>query len=284
MIFDTHVHAWNAEGPDTPWRAGWRAYAPRPSLTVDRLLQEMDAAGVDAAALIPPEWDARGDELTLAAAERHPGRIVAFPALSLRDPASRERLDDWRARPGFGGLRQVFLEAPGYTPLRDGTAEWLLRAADELGLTLMVWLPGQLDLLPDLLDRHPGARLVVDHVDQGMEPGVAALEEAATTLAALADRPNLAVKASALPASASDGYPYRSTHRAVRILLDAFGPARVFWGSDFARLPCDYREAVGMVAEIEGLDDHALDALRGDAFAAYIGFQTDNEKGGSDVG
>lgn len=268
MIIDTHVHAWNAESAETPWRAGWRDFAPRPSLSVDDLLSAMDTASVDAAALIPPEWDAKGNDLVLDAAERHPDRLLAFPALSLRDPAAPDKLAGWLGRPGFGGLRQIFLKTPTYSPLTDGTADWLWRTADELGLAMMVWMPGQLDELKAVVERYPRIRLAVDHLNLGMQPAQPELQQAVAALSELAQHQNFAVKISALPALVSEDFPYTSVHPAVRSLVDSFGADRVFWGSDFARLPCSYEQARTMMSDI-GLGEQSLDAIMGRSFAQW---------------
>ena len=62
-------------------------------------------------------------------------------------------------------------------------------------------------------------------------------------------RPNVAVKASALPCYTQDRYPYRRLHPYLRRVFDAFGPKRMFWGTDYSRLPCSYREAITMFTE-----------------------------------
>jgi predicted TIM-barrel fold metal-dependent hydrolase len=68
-------------------------------------------------------------------------------------------------------------------------------------------------------------------------------------LLAMAHRPNVAVKASALPCFSSEPYPYRDLHPYIRQVFDAFGPRGVFWGTDLTRLPCCYRQAITMFIE-----------------------------------
>jgi predicted TIM-barrel fold metal-dependent hydrolase len=265
MIVDTHVHVWNAETETTPWRAAWREFAPRASLSVDVLLAEMDAAGVDRAAVIPPEWDLGGNELVFAAAEAHPDRLIAMPALSLRSPDASVQLESWRTRPGFGGLRQIFLKSPKYSPLTDGSAEWLWRAADDFGLGVMVWMPNQFEELGTVVAQYPNIRFAVDHLNLAMRPSPAELDSAVEALVGLAHHANLAVKVSALPTLVSDDYPFPAIHGTVRTLVRAFGVDRVFWGSDFARLTSGYPGAVRMMREI-GLRDTDYDAVMGGSF------------------
>lgn len=279
MVIDTHVHVWNPQTPQTPWRQGWARYAHRPEFSVEELLAEMEAADVDCATLIPPEWDRLGNELVLDGAAAHPDRLAAFPSVPLRASDSPRLLEEWARRPGFLGLRQVFLAGPGYRPLTDGSAEWLWHAADTLGLTMMVWLPGQLSVFGAIVDRFPRIRFIVDHLNMAMETDPLTVEAVLTELLALADRPQVSVKASALPAMVAEPYPFRSAGEAVRRVLDAFGSDRVFWGSDFTRLPCSYRQAVTMV------DQLAVDraSLLGDAFARWVSWPARPDRDGTPV-
>ncbi len=68
-------------------------------------------------------------------------------------------------------------------------------------------------------------------------------------LLAIADCGNVAVKVSAMPCYASEGYPYRSLHPYLRRVHEHFGPKRMFWGSDLSRLRGPYRECVTMFTE-----------------------------------
>jgi predicted TIM-barrel fold metal-dependent hydrolase len=65
----------------------------------------------------------------------------------------------------------------------------------------------------------------------------------------LAKRTNIAVKATALPCYTKGTYPYRRLHPSIRRVYDAFSPKRMFWGTDFSRLPCSYRQGVTMFTE-----------------------------------
>jgi predicted TIM-barrel fold metal-dependent hydrolase len=69
-------------------------------------------------------------------------------------------------------------------------------------------------------------------------------------LLAIAKRENVAVKATSLPSYVRDDpYPYRSVHPHLRRVYDAFGPKRIFWGTDLSRLPCSYRQGITMFTE-----------------------------------
>lgn len=103
----------------------------------------------------------------------------------------------------------------------------------------------------------------------------------------LADRPNVAVKASALPSYTDASYPFRPLHEPIRRVVDAFGVRRVFWGSEFSRLRCTYREAVTMFTEeLDFLSDDDLGWVMGRGISEWLGWPentddtpTDSEQG-----
>ena len=57
------------------------------------------------------------------------------------------------------------------------------------------------------------------------------------------------VSASALPAYTSAPYPFLPLHPYIRRIYDAFGPRRMFWGTDLARMPCTYAQAIALFTE-----------------------------------
>ena len=60
-------------------------------------------------------------------------------------------------------------------------------------------------------------------------------------LLALAKYPNVAVKTTGQPGYAEDDHPFRSLHPHLHRCFDAFGPERMFWGTDITRMPCSWR-------------------------------------------
>jgi predicted TIM-barrel fold metal-dependent hydrolase len=68
-------------------------------------------------------------------------------------------------------------------------------------------------------------------------------------LLALAKRPNIAVKASAVTDYSSEPYPFPILHGYLRQVFDAFGPKRIFWGSDISRVRHPYRQMITLFTE-----------------------------------
>ena len=89
----------------------------------------------------------------------------------------------------------------------------------------------------------------------------------------LARRPNVALKASCLPLYTADKYPYQRLHPYLRRVYDAFGPKRIFWGSDLSRLPCTYRQCVTMFTEeMTWLSNDDLEWIIGRGLCEWIGW------------
>jgi predicted TIM-barrel fold metal-dependent hydrolase len=273
QITDAQVHVWADPTPERPWPADGPGRAHRPqAFGVDDLLAEMDAAHVDRAVLVPPSFEGDHNDLVLTAAREHPDRFAVMARIPLADPNASELLAGLATTSGVYGLRLTFDRGASADWLYDGTADWLWEAAEQAGMAVMVWAPGKLDGVARVCAEHPGLRLVLDSL--GLRVGLqdeeidAPLEE----VVALARYPNLAVKASALPAYVSDPYPFRSLGPRVERVLDAFGPERVFWASDLTRLSCTYTEAATFLAELEIMSEEELAWVMGRGVGEWLGW------------
>ena len=270
-ITDSQVHVITRHTPERPWLRGdgelhgWREF------TVERLLAEMDAAGVARAVVVPPSTEGDRNDTSLQAARAHPDRLKVVGRLDITAPSSRTALASWLDEPAMAGLRVTFNRAWSAAWLTDGTADWLWPAAEAAGIPLYAHVPGQVRLLGPVARRHPGLKLIVDHLGVGAGARPDAVEEAVGDLVALAREPNVAVKASAVPTLTEEPYPFASTHHWVRAVVDAYGPRRVFWGSDITRLRCPYRECVSLFTEqLDFLSNDDLTWIMGRALGEWL--------------
>jgi predicted TIM-barrel fold metal-dependent hydrolase len=181
----------------------------------------------------------------------HPGRFAIMGTLPLDDPASRARIAGWRDRPGMLGLRYLFL-GEAARRLEDGSLDWLWAGAEAAGLPVAVLATDSLATLGRIAGRHPALRLTIDHL--GGRGGNTTLKDAAAMahmpeLLALARHPNVAVKATGVPGYSSEAYPFPAMQGFLRQVFDAFGPERMFWGTDISKMPCPWRQCVTMFTE-----------------------------------
>jgi predicted TIM-barrel fold metal-dependent hydrolase len=266
------VHIWAPNTPERPWAdPGHGADHRFTALSAAELISLMDDAGVAQAVLIPPAFEGDRHDVVLNAARRWPDRFTAVLRVSLRDTAAgRDLLRSWTAVEGLRGVRVTFTrEKRGW--LLDGTADWFWEEAEAAGVPVMAYAPGATAQLARIAAEHEGLLLAIDHF--GLEGALdeAALDAAARDLERVAARPNLVVKASALPLHVDEPYPFASLHHPLRRVVAAFGPERVFWGSDLSRHGPSYGQEVAWITEVDGLDAAELAWIRGRAVRRWLG-------------
>lgn len=280
IITDAQAHVWEADRPDRPWIPGGHDYAHGDAYTDDELIGEMDAAGVDRAVLVPPSFEGDRNDACLAAAERHPDRFAVMGRITLTEP-DPEAVARWRDQPEMLGVRVTFSRGAMASWLDDGTADWFWPAAERAGVPVMVFAPDLLDRVAAVAARHPELRLVMDHLGIRTELRDEQIDPVIDDLVELARYDNVAVKATCLPSNVTDGYPFPSLHDRIHRVVDAFGPRRVFWGSDLTRLRCSYREVVTLFTEELGfLSETDLEWIMGRAVSEWLRWPQPSEVAG----
>jgi predicted TIM-barrel fold metal-dependent hydrolase len=266
MIVDAQVHLWGKGTTLPPHRAT--------PYSADEALKDMGAAGVDRLLLHPPSWDPDSNELSVEAVQAHPGRFAILGRLPLDQPESRTRIETWKSRPGMLGLRYTFLQPHMKSWPHDGTMDWLWPAAERLEIPVALLAADFLPLLGQVATRHPRLKLIVDHMGGVMrQKGEAAMANL-PELVKLAKHPNIAVKATGGPGYASDAYPFKSLEPWYRAIYDAFGPARMFWGTDITRMSCTWRECVTAIDEsLPWLKGRDKELVMGRAVCDWIGWK-----------
>ena len=274
LIVDSQVHIWGADTPQRPWPKRAEAQRPIP-LDKDDLLREMNEAGVDRVVIVPPSWEGDRNDLAIEAALEHPGRFATMGRLDPQDPQSRGLIAKWREQPGMLGLRFTFHIPQLVTLITEGHMDWVWGEAEQAGVPIYVLVPHPLvHLIDDVAQRYPKLRLVMDHLalNSKQKDDVAFAEF--DKLLAIAKRPNVAAKVSALPCYSTDRYPYKSLHRYVRQAYDAFGPQRLFWGTDLSRSPIPYRQHVTMFTEeIPWLSESDKEWIMGRGVCEWLGWK-----------
>lgn len=246
------MHIWAANTAERPWGEGMenRAHLPVP-LTHPKLLTLMEEAGVDRAILVPPSLDGDRNDLCLAAAAEHPDRFAVMGRIFLQSPSAPAKLEEMKRQKGMLGVRLTFHRDNDRPFLTNGTADWFWPMAERLEMPVMVHAPERLAVIGDIAERHPGLKIIVDHMGFARETMDSHASAGADRILALVRHPNVFVKVSAAPCYSSEAYPFRNLHEPLKRIIGGFGERRSFWGSDFSRLPptCSYRQAVTMFTE-----------------------------------
>lgn len=273
LIVDSQAHVWGADTPQRPWPKRQAAHRPQP-VGKDELLREMDAAGVARLVIVPPGWEGDRNDLALEAARLHPGRFAVMGRLDPEDPQARTKLATWKSQPGMYGIRLTFHTEWQRPLLTEGKLDWLWPVAERAGVRLMILAPHPLlHLIDAVAQRHPGLHIALDHLGIPTKTKDDAAFAGLDRLLALAPRSNISVKASGMPCYSSQAYPYPAMHQHLRRVYDAFGPRRMFWGSDFSRLPCSYRQTVTLFTEeLPWLTDQDKEWIMGRGVCEWLGW------------
>ncbi|NGO42947.1 amidohydrolase family protein [Streptomyces ureilyticus] len=261
-IVDAHHHVWDLSVRDQDWITGPELRPLRRNFTLTDLEPETRAAGVGRTVLVQtitvpeetPEFLALAEESELI------GGVVGWTDLTRPDVA--DKLARLAELPGGAYLRGIRHQVQG-----EPDPEWLLRPDVRRGLTAvaaaglvydLVVLPHQLPACVKAAESHPELTFVLDHLGK---PPIASreLEPWASQVRALAALPNTVCKLSGLVTEADpkswtvrDLAPYADT------VLEAFGPSRLMFGSDWpvCTLAASYAQALDAAEELTaGLSD-----------------------------
>ena len=250
LIVDAQVHIWAADTPERPWPPGHahRAHRPVP-FSKDDLLREMDGGrGRRAWSSCRRPGRATATTSRSAAARAHPDRfaVMGRPPLDAADPRA---LDHWREQPGMLGIRVTTAGAGARALFTEPEGDWLWPAAERNGMPAMVSLPG---VLPEVGQhrRAPSRHAVCDRPSrpgarrQGRGRVWRSRQPAGAGEASECRRQGVG------PAALFErGVPLSPPAPVSAPVFDAFGPHRMFWGTDLTGIPCTYRQAITLFTE-----------------------------------
>jgi len=267
LIADAQVHIWTSGTPV-------HIHRQVSHYTKDELLRDMDAAGVNRVLLHPPSWDPVANEVAIEAAKQHPDRLAILGFFDLSKAENRKLVATWKNQPGMLGLRFAFLKPGEENWLVDGTVDWLWPLAEKAGLPVGLLVPNRCKEVGRIAAKHPNLRLLIDHMACPRGTQDAASFAHLPDMLALAKYPNVAIKATGAPSYSSDPYPYRNIHVYLKQIFDAFGPRRMFWGTDITRMPCTWKQCVTMFTEeLPWLKGNDLELVMGRALCDFVGWK-----------
>ncbi|GAA2545041.1 MULTISPECIES: amidohydrolase family protein [Streptomyces] len=262
MTVDAHHHVWDLSVRDQDWITGPGLRPLRRDFTMDDLIPQARAAGVERTVLVQTVTVPEETPELLALADAHEPIAGVVGWTDLTRPGVADELARLRELPGGQYLKGVRHQVQS-----EPDPEWLLRpdvqrslaAVADAGLAYdLVVLPSQLPACVRAAAALPRLTFVLDHAGK---PPVASgtLEPWASDVRALAALPNTVCKLSGLvteadPASWSidDLRPYAD------VVLDAFGPGRLMFGSDWP--VCTLAAAYGDVLSTARALARGLDA------------------------
>jgi hypothetical protein len=133
-------------------------------VTGDEMVAAMDKVGVDGAIFISAFSLYRYDaSYAVEVQQAHPGRFAIVKPVDPDDPTVADVIADWKKTPGTVGIRIILTKEAKREP-NDPGLDRILRAAvrQDFPVNILCW--GNLDDGTALIDRHPDARFIVDHL------------------------------------------------------------------------------------------------------------------------
>lgn len=272
-IIDAHMHLFTRVTPEFP-RGLHDLYPADRTAEIDEYRAYADRDDVVHSVLVSLD---EHDEYTMHALATHPGR---FSAVAVMDTNAPDPVDDLRARVdkvplvGFRvwtlGAGEDLVVPDRYLALleelqRRGIAAWFY--SDEL----------QLRALAGVVERFPDLTVVLNHLgfcqsgfacDEWGRPRIATQIPPATfpITEGLARHSNVVVLFSGHYAFSQQEYPYADMRIVSERLLQAFGPNRLMWASDWPWIKehPGYRELIDLVdVHLPGLSDSEKDLVLG---------------------
>ncbi|MFJ4681753.1 amidohydrolase family protein [Streptomyces sp. NPDC091377] len=256
MTVDAHHHVWDLSVRDQDWITGPGLAPLRRDFAVTDLAPEALAAGTDRTVLVQTVTVAEETPEFLALAAGHELIAGVVGWTDLTAPGVADELARLTALPGGAHLKGIRHQVQA-----EPDPRWLLRPDVHRGLSAvahaglvydLLVLPHQLPAAARAAADHPGLTFVLDHLGK---PPIAsgALEPWATAVRILAARPNTVCKLSGMVTEAdlrswtvADLRPY------AEVVLDAFGPDRLMFGSDWpvCTLAAPYGRVVSAAEEL----------------------------------
>ncbi|HEX3970182.1 MAG TPA: amidohydrolase family protein, partial [Stellaceae bacterium] len=130
-----------------------------------------------------------------------------------------------------------------------------------------------LPVVGQIAERFPGLKLVVDHFGAPPRATGDAVWANQSMLLGLAKHKNVAVKVSGGPSLSQQPYPFHDIDRRIHEIYDAYGPQRLFWGTDITRLTTPWQQCVThFTEELPWLSARDKDLIMGRALCDWYGW------------
>jgi len=236
MKIDSHHHFWRYNTDDFGWISDPMARIRRDYLPAD-LAPEIKALGIDGVVSVQARMTTEETRWLLELADKNPFIKGVVGWIPLAEKSAATELDRFAANSKLKGVRHVvqgqpagFLDSPAFNAgIREVTARKLV-------YDILIFA-NQLEEATRFVDRHPHQVFVLDHIAKPIvqgPPDVIWMKQ----IRDLARRENVACKFSGVvteipgfaPWTPADIRPYFD------IVLEAFGPRRLMFGSDWP--PC----------------------------------------------
>jgi L-fuconolactonase len=266
MRVDAHQHFWKYDPAAYPWIGEGMQRLARNYLPAD-LAPLLQADGLRGSVAVQARQTLEETRWLLSLADAAPVILGVVGWVDLRSPEVGEQLREFAGNPRFVGVRHVVQDEPDPRFLLGDAFVAGLRQLHGFGLSYdLLLFPPQLQAAVELVGMMPEQRFVLDHL---AKPRIkqALLDPWRGDLAALARHANVSCKLSGLVTEADwKGWKREDFTPYLEVVLEAFGPQRLMYGSDWpvCLLAAEYADVFGIVEDFLGrLSEDEREAILG---------------------
>ena len=278
LVIDTHQHFWDLSRFEYPWMSGPELEPLRRHYLPEDLEPLLPSAGVDRTVFVQAQHNLEESRWVLGLAERHHFLAGVVGWVDLASERCAEQLAELRRHPRFVGVRHITHDEPD--------EDWVVREDVRRGLRVLerhgvpfdlLFRPGHLRHVPTLARELPDLPMVIDHLAKPLIKA-GTMEGWRESFEAAARFPNIYCKLSGMVTEADwQEWSPQDFRPHVQVALEAFGPGRLMFGSDWpvSTLCASYqqvvqalRDALGPISE----DERAL--IFGGTAERFYGLKT----------
>ena len=276
MNIDAHQHFWQLDLPfDYAWLDTPEHAAIQRNFLPDDLEPLIEQAGVNGTVFVQTQHNLEENRWALELADRHPFLLGVVGWVDLASEECEEQLLEFRAHPKFAGIRHITQDEPD--------DDFIVRPDVLRGLKVLEKHRVPFDLLfyvkhvkhaATLARELPELPMVIDHL---AKPQIKdqAMEGWKTHFQAAARFPNVFCKLSGMITEA-DWHSWRPADLKpyVETALEAFGPDRLMFGSDWpvCELAGSYADVIGAIRDVLGtLGESEAAAIFGGTATRFYG-------------
>jgi L-fuconolactonase len=159
------------------------------------------------------------------------GKVVGW--IDFEDKSHKRHLERFAKHPKFAGVRPMIQDIPDPDWMHREDVQWAYEAIIDLDLTFdALGYPIHSETFLRLFGRYPAMRVVVDHC---MKPVIREnrFEPWGQIMTRIARETGVYCKLSGIVTEARPDWTFEAIAPYARHIIEAFGPERVMWGSDW---------------------------------------------------
>jgi L-fuconolactonase len=246
MLIDAHQHYWTPERGDYFWMPKGHAVLDRQYMPYD-LAPQLKAAGIQKTVLVQAAPTVNETEFMLGIADASPSVAKVVGWVDFENRADLKQLQRLKAHPKFAGVRPMIQDIADTDWMLRGDIQWAFEALVDLDLTFdALGFSRHLKNFLTIFERYPKLRVVIDH---SMKPQIRDHQTAkdefkfwSAGMGRIAKETNVYCKFSGLVTEDIEAWSTDRLRPYAGFVLEAFGPDRVMWGSDWpvCRLRCEH--------------------------------------------